>query len=534
MVKKVKVVESNSKGTSLKFHPIIIIILSILIISFYDWIAFPTFLGNNEEASVVLPLVKKTMDETLFKYDVELNVLYKLYPYPVLWVWSKMCNFLVDFKSVFIIISIILSIIFFTGLYNLGKIITNSQFNSLLLVLLSIPIRGTLFDENLWGMDRFVSHPFALSFGMSLTPLFLYFFIKYYEKKFKLSIAFIFMGLSTLLYPYFSIHLFLILMITALIQEKRLTLWIKRMYLPAIVFIISLVPLVLLNLSYLKSDLTFFMTIEKCLPDKSVFTNRFLFDILLMLVISIFTCIYYFKKTITGNDKMILYFILITIIFSSITFLVHDFPIINLIKPWLCSIYFYMIPLIFISSHLGTHFQNKASFHKFLPALVILIILFPSTYIHPLRSYLEILIQGRESDLSKDDKNRLISPRDIQDFIDLCNYCKINSPHDALFLVPPVGFGSFRFYAERSILLSSEVYSRINIFDPISKTWCEKYKDTKSIMSNPDKNFIKDFAGKNKIDFIVIDKEALPAGFENKIGFKVEFCSEKYVLLRIF
>jgi hypothetical protein len=525
--------ESKKAVTSYHVLSLVIIVLIVFLLSVYFWITTSEFIGFNKYAASTIPLVLKYIDPGLYSNDLEINYYFSHYPKAVIWVFAKLYIYFGDFKPVFGILFLVLSLIFLVGIYAITYKVTASSFCSVLMIFLSIPTRQTLGTDPLWGIALFSTNPFAKAFVYSFTPWFIYFFLEFSTKRDILTILFFILALSMTLDPISSIHLFILFCLTMIILEKRITKWFKMIYLPVFAFLTGSFPFLIQNCSFIDTEKLSLNFSFLDLYQSTTISNKFLFDIIPILIIALFICFQYSKDKVSHSEKLILIILVFSIIIS-MTYMIS--PYISWLKLFQfneMSKFYFLISFIFAANYLGNKFTTRTGYHKFLPALVILILLFPGTYIHPLENYLETLgeVQAHvKNDDSESDVS--FSTREVEDFLEMCEYCKKNTPINTLFLLPPRGMSSFRVYARRSMVINTE-YKLLDIFSySFVEKWILMKNKVESLYNKPEESNLREFIKNNRIDYIIFDKRVCARDWERKINLQVIFSNKLYFIVR--
>jgi len=523
-----KIKKTRSPNHFLSF---LFLLLIIFLLFVYFWITFPDFVGNNRNASLKLPLVLKYIDNGLYQKDFEIDNYYSNYPRVAIWIWANLYIFSGDFKPVFGLLFLILSIIFLSGLYVLTFKLTGSSFCSLLMVFLSIPERQILGVEQLWGLSIFSRDPFSNAMLFSLTPWLFYVFISNCKNRKIISVLFFILALLAHFDSLISIHLFILITIVAFIIEKRISKWIKIIYIPVCSFIIGTIPYLILNFSYIKDGNFPFGSNIPDINNVPLLSSRLLFDIIPILIIAIFICLQYPKEKISLEEKLILGLLILSIIIPLISLFLNEFIFWKAFKFNEISRYFYMTSLIFVSFYLGHTIKSRSGYHKFLPILVVLILLFPATYIHPVRSYFEFLI-GKQVVSVSPERASSIPQQEIKDFLEMCVFCLEKTGKDSIFLINPSYSYSFRLYAKRSMVISADYKMHKNFSKSLYEKWHDLFNEVNLLYGNPSTSQIKEFARNHKIDYVIIGKSSNTLMLENSKDLDMVFSNQRYLVIQ--
>ncbi|MBU1625792.1 hypothetical protein KKB18_00305, partial [bacterium] len=330
------------------------------------------------------------------------------------------------------------------------------------------------------------------------------------------------------IHPISSIHLIILFSLVIIVFEKRISKWFKLLYIPFVAFFVGSIPFFILNYTTIRSNFP---------PDISItdhfymptISTEFLFDILPLLFIALFVCLNSQRENISSSEKLTLIFLILAVILTSTAFLTSYVSWLNILELQKMSKYLFLIPLIFISNYLGNKLKSRKGYHKFLPATVFLLLLFPAIYIQPSRQYIETTIHGQRNnpDLSDD----VLKTEEVENFFELCNFCRINTPRDALFLAPLYGFSSFRIYAKRGLLVSDSINSSTVFSSSFTKRWLRAYNDVKTIYDYSGEALIRKFIKAYNVDYMIIKKSSIPIDWEKKTVFLKVFSNERYILL---
>jgi hypothetical protein len=70
---------------------------------------------------------------------------------------------------------------------------------------------------------------------------------------------------------------------------------------------------------------------------------------------------------------------------------------------------------------------------------------------------------------------------DKQAFLDLCRWAQVHTDHDALFLVPPDGFASFRIYAQRALFVTFKDGAVTVFSGRLAEDWYARYREAERL-----------------------------------------------------
>jgi hypothetical protein len=502
----------------------LLLLISVALYTARYWLYWDRFVESTMDEAIWLPLAMRWNDPTIFTQDPFVPVALPFFPVAYTGFVAAMLTVWSDPGMVLLVSSSALLAIYALGVYWLGCIVLEHRVAAFLIALVSLRVNVDLSGTG-WGI--FLGNAMPRAFFFAAAPWVLGLFLQRVHSASPLVWVGLIVGVVGNIHPLSALHLYL-MMAGALAltpgPEHRL----KRLCSLTGGFAVGIVPYLfqwvqLRDVTPLRMEILRFRAEVQSFPDWDVLVQRLLFSFLPASCMALggWVLIRSTEDRLRawGIARLGLIALIGTILGPLMTWLVPRLFAIHLLR---MSGYLFLLFLI-LTGFLVRDLLRRGTWMTMVVGYGVAVLLFLSAgggRAGEVAQWASAVISSeRRAVLGADvgpGENREL---DKQAFLDLCNWARSYTDRDALFLMPPDRFASFRIYAQRALLVTFKDGAVTVFSGHLAEDWYARYREAERLYDSFQPDSVTAFSGRYAVHYAVQETMHaaidLPVVYEN-------------------
>ena len=480
-----RVTNQETSSTQLLLYGVLLLI-GVVLYAARHWVHWDRFIEGTMDEAIWLPLAMKWNDPAIFAYDPFVPVVLPFFPVAYTQFMASMLKIWPDPGTVLLISSSALLAIYAAGVYWLGCLVLEYRLAALLIALVSLRVNVDLSGTG-WGI--YLGNAMPRAFILAATPWVLGLFIQRVQSASQLVWVGLVVGVVGNIHPLSALHLYL-MMAGALVltagPENRL----QRLCSFSGGFAVGIIPYLfqwvqVRDVTPLRMEVLRFRAEVQSFPDWDVVIQRLLSSYLPACLIAAigWRCIesQEDRERAWGIARLVLVIVIGTGLGPLLTWLVPRLFAVHLLR---MSGYLFLLCLM-LSGFLVRDLLRRGTWAMTAAGYGVALVLFLSAgggRVGEVAQWATTFVSSKTTAVLGAD----VGPReggelDKQAFLDLCRWARLHTDRDALFLVPPDRFASFRIYAQRALFVTFKDGAVTVFSGRLAEDWYARYREAERL-----------------------------------------------------